>query len=217
MPYRQWRSASAFLIGSVLISARTAGASVSGRRSITRRLLLLATLLFGARLEAQATMGESQIKAMFVYNFLKFVDWPADSSLGARDPFVVVIIGEGPTADAAEHYLEPRAIGDRPLSVHRIRWDQSLAGARAAFVVELDGKKLRRVLDAAAAAGVLTIGEGDNFTTSGGVIGLLIEDRRLRFDVDTSAAEHAGLHVSSKILALSRNVRASMDRSGSQR
>jgi hypothetical protein len=188
---------------------------VSERRSITNRLLLLATLLFGARAEAQATMGESQIKAMFVYNFLKFVEWPTDTSLGARDPFVVVIIGEGPTADAAEHYLETRAIGDRPVSVRRIRWDQSLEGARAAFVLEQDARKLHRVLDAATAAGVLTIGEGDNFTTSGGVIGLLIEDRRLRFDVDTSAAQHAGLRVSSKILALSRNVRASMDRSGS--
>jgi hypothetical protein len=161
-------------------------------------------------------MGESQIKAMFVYNFLKFVEWPADTSLGARDAFIVVIVGEGPTADAAEHYLETRAIGDRPLSVHRIRWDQSLAGARAAFIVELDDKKLRHVLNAAAAARVLTIGEGDKFTTSGGVIGLLVEDRRLRFDVDTSAAEHAGLRVSSKILALSRNLRASTDRSGSQ-
>jgi YfiR/HmsC-like len=161
-------------------------------------------------------MGESQVKAMFVYNFLKFVEWPADTSLGARDPFVVVIVGEGPTADAAEHYLETRAIGERPVSVHRIRWDQSLAGARAAFVVELDGKKLRRVLDAAAAAGVLTIGEGDSFTTSGGVIGLLVENRKLRFDVDTSAAQLAGLRVSSKILALSRNVRTSTDRSGSQ-
>jgi hypothetical protein len=161
-------------------------------------------------------MAESQIKAMFVYNFLKFVEWPADTTLGARDPFVVVIIGEGATADATEHYLETRAIGDRPLSVRRIRWDQSLARVRAAFVLEQDSKRLHHVLDAAAAAGVLTIGEGDGFTTSGGVIGLLVEDRKLRFDVDTSAAQLAGLRVSSKILALSRNVRASMGRSGSQ-
>jgi hypothetical protein len=193
-----------------------AGASVSGQPSIIKRVLVFATLLFGVRAEAQTAMGESQVKAMFVYNFLKFVEWPADTSLGARDPFVVVIIGEGPTADAAEHYLETRAIGDRPLSVHRIRWDQSLAGARAAFVLEQDAKKLHHVLDAAAAAGVLTIGEGDSFTTSGGVIGLLVENRKLRFDVDTSAAQLAGLRVSSKILALSRNVRTSMDRSGSQ-
>jgi hypothetical protein len=161
-------------------------------------------------------MGESEVKAMFVYNFLKFVEWPAENALGARDPFVVLIIGEGPTADATEHFLESRAIGERPLYVRRIKWDQSLAGARAAFVVESDAKKLRRVLDAAAAANVLTIGEGDAFATSGGVIGLLVEDRKVRFDVDTSAAQHAGLRVSSKILALSHAVHSSLNKPGAQ-
>jgi len=173
-------------------------------------------LLFGARLEAQAPMDELQVKAMFVYNFLKFVEWPVENALGARDPFVVVIIGEGATADAAERFLESRAIGERPVYVRRIRWDHSLDGARAAFIVEQDPKKLRRILDSAAAAGVLTIGEGEEFTTKGGVIGLLVQDRKVRFDVDTSAAQLAGLRVSSKILALSHAVRSSVDRRGAQ-
>lgn len=187
---------------------------MSERRSITRRLLILATLLFGVRVEAQSPMDESQVKAMFVYNFLKFVEWPVDTSVDAREPFVVVIIGEGATADATERFLESRALGDRPLSVRRVRWDHSLAGVRAAFVVERDAGKLHRVLDAAAAAGVLTIGEGESFTTSGGVIGLLVQDRKVRFDVDTTAAQHARLRVSSKLLALTRIVRPSTDRSG---
>ena len=89
-------------------------------------------------------------------------------------------------------------------------------GVRAAFVVERDAKKLHRVLGAAAAAGVLTIGEGESFTTSGGVIGLLVQDRKVRFDVDTTAAQHAGLRISSKLLALTRAVRSSTDRPGSQ-
>jgi hypothetical protein len=190
-----------------------AGASVSGRRSITKRFLLLATLLFGVRAEAQNPMSESQVKAMFVFNFLKFVEWPPDTSVGAKDPFVVIIIGEGATADATEHFLESKMIGERPLVVRRIRWDQSLAGARAAFVLERDEKKLQRVLDAAASAGVLTIGEGESFTSRGGVIGLLVEDRRVRFDVDTSAAQNAGLRISSKLLALTRAVHSSTDRS----
>jgi hypothetical protein len=189
---------------------------VSGRRSIIKRLLVLATLLFGVRVEAQAPMDESQVKAMFVYNFLKFVEWPVNASLRAKDPFVVLIIGEGATADATEHFLESKTLGERPLVVRRAQWDQSLAGARAAFVVERDPKKLHRVLDAAAAAGVLTIGEGESFTTRGGVIGLLVENRRVRFDVDTSAAQIAGLRVSSKLLALTRTVRSSTDRPGSQ-
>ena len=196
-------------------SNRTAGASESERRSITKRLFLLAALLFGVRVEAQAPMDESQVKAMFVYNFLKFVEWPSDSSLRAGDPFVVLIIGEGSTADATERFLESKTIGARPLVVRRVSWDQSLAGGRAAFVVERDAKKLHRVLDAAAAAGVLTIGEGESFTTRGGVIGLLVEDRKVRFDVDTSAAQKAGLRVSSKLLALTRVVHSSTDRSGS--
>jgi hypothetical protein len=195
-----------------------AGAFVFRRRSITRRSLLLAALLpvallVGAKAEAQAVMDESQVKAMFVYNFLKFVEWPVDVAAGAKDPFVVLIIGEGATADATEHFLESKTIGERLLVVRRIRWDQSLTGARAAFVVERDAKKLHHILDAAAAAGILTIGEGESFTTRGGVIGLLVEDRKVRFDVDTTAAQNAGLRVSSKLLALTRVVRSSADRS----
>ena len=187
---------------------------MSERRSTTRRILVLATLLFGVRVDAQAPTGESQVKAMFVYNFLKFVEWPPNASLGATDPFVVVIIGEGATADATARFLESKSIGERPLLVVRNRSDQSLEGARAAFVAERDAKKLHRVLDAAAAAGVLTIGEGEDFTTHGGVIGLLVQDRKVRFDVDTSAAQTAGLRVSSKLLTLTRAIRSSTDRLG---
>jgi hypothetical protein len=189
---------------------------VSELRSITKRLLLCAALVFGVRAEAQAPMGESQVKAMFVYNFLKFVEWPVDASVGPQDPFVVLIIGGGATADATERFLESKTIGERALVVRRTQSDPSFTGVRAAFVVERDGKKLHRILDAATAAGVLTIGEDDGFATLGGVIGLLVENRKVRFDVDTSAAQSAGLRVSSKLLALTRNVRSSGDRSGSK-
>jgi hypothetical protein len=160
-------------------------------------------------------MDESQIKARFVYNFLKFVEWPAYTMVTATDPFVVLVIGEGATADATASFLEARSIGDRPVVVRRIRWDQYLVGVQADFVVEGDAKKLHRVLDAASVAGVLTIGEGEEFASRGGVIALLVENRKVRFDVDTTAARNAGLRVSSKLLALTRNVRSSPDRSGS--
>jgi hypothetical protein len=82
--------------------------------------------------------------------------------------------------------------------------------------VESDGKRLHHILDAARSAGILTIGEGESFTTRGGVIALLVEDRKVRFDVDTTAAQVAGLRVSSKLLALTHAVRSSIDRPGSQ-
>jgi hypothetical protein len=189
---------------------------VSELRFITRRLLFCAALLFGVRAEAQAPMGESQVKAMFVYNFLKFVEWPVDPSVDAKGPFVVLIIGEGPTADATERFLDSKTVGERPLVVRRTRSDPSFAGVQAAFVVEPDEKKLHHIFESAAAAGVLTIGEGDGFATRGGIIGLLVENRKVRFDVDTTAAQSAGLRVSSKLLALTRNIRSSSDRRGAQ-
>ena len=182
---------------------------MSERRFITRRLLFCAALLITARAGAQAPLGESQVKAMFVYNFLKFVEWPVDASADAKEPFVVLIIGEGSTADATEHFLESKTVGERPIVVRRTRSEPSFAGVRAAFVVERDGKKLQHILNAATVAGVLTIGEGDDFATHGGVIGLLVENRKVRFDVDTTAAQSSGLRVSSKLLALTRNVRSS--------
>src|SRR5258708_31885116 len=101
---------------------RTAGASVSERRSITKRLLLLTTLLFGVRVGAQSPMNESQVKAMFVYNFLKFVEWPADSHR-TSDPFIVLIIGARPTADATDQFLQSKTIGDQRGPIRRPRCD----------------------------------------------------------------------------------------------
>jgi hypothetical protein len=97
-------------------------------------------------------------------------------------------------------------VGDRHISVRRQRWDQSLAGVQALFVDDGDARQLRRVFAAAAAASTLSIGDADDFAAQGGVIGLLIEGRKVRFDINTAAAEASRLHISSKLLALGRTV-----------
>jgi hypothetical protein len=190
---------------------------VSKRRCPIRAVtvaFLLTGLIAGGRAAAQTSSGEAQIKAAFVYNFLKFVDWPAEAFRGPQDPVVVGIVGEGDVADATERFLAAKQVGARPVVVRRLNWDQSLTGVQAIFIAEPDAKRLHHVLEAAAAASVLSIGEGEEFATRGGVIGLLIEGSKVRFDIDTGAAQAAGLHVSSKLLALTRVVRSSSARGG---
>jgi hypothetical protein len=169
--------------------------------------------MLGSRARAQAPAGEAQIKAAFVYNFLKFVEWPYDASARATDPLVVVIVGDGPTAGAVEEFLTTKRVGERAITIRRVAWDQPLFGVQAAFVSEDDPRRLRRVLDAASSAGVLSIGEGAGFASNGGVIALLLVNRRVRFDIDVDAATAARLRISSKLLALGHVVRSS--RSGS--
>lgn len=168
--------------------------------------LSLVALASAALAHGQAPADEAMTKAAFVYNFLKFVEWPASSFQRADQPLVVAVVGSSPTADATERFLAPKQIGERPLVVRRLEWDAPLAGVHAIFVTEPDARKLRHVLEAAAAGHVLSIGEGPGFASSGGVIGLVIEERKVRFDIDMDAADAAGLKVSSKLLALTRTV-----------
>jgi hypothetical protein len=189
------------------VSRRRCISERAGRRS--RATLSLVLTLLGSRAHAQAPAGEAQIKAAFVYNFLKFVEWPSDASARATDPLIVVIVGDGPTAGAIEEFLTTKHVGDRAIAIRHLGWDQSLVGVHAAFVSEDDPRRLRRLLVAASSAGVLSIGEGAGFASNGGVIALLLVDRRVRFDIDIDAATTARLRISSKLLALGRVVRSS--------
>jgi hypothetical protein len=169
--------------------------------------LLVTMMAFAGSARAQAP-DEAQIKAAFVYNFLKFVEWPVGVFLRLEDPLVVAIVGDGATADAVEQFLAAKQVGDHRIVIRRQRWDQPLAGAHATFVGEDDVKKVRRLLDSAAGAAVLSIGEGAGFASRGGMIALIIDGRRVRFDIDTDAAVAARLRISSKLLALGRVIHA---------
>jgi hypothetical protein len=136
------------------------------------------------------------------------VEWPADAFRDSADTFYIAIIGKGATAEATERLLASKQVGYRAVVIKHAQWDESLVGMHAVFVTERDAKKLRRILDGAATLAVLTIGEGQEFAERGGMIGLLIENRKVRFDIDTGVAEAAGLRVSSKLLALTRVVHA---------
>ena len=191
-----------------------AGASVSSRRCITSAILLLAVLFHGTPAHAEAETDEAQIKAAFVYNFLKFVEWPEAALARPSDPMVIAIVGSGRIADATEQFLSTRQIGARTLVVRRVRWDGPLIGVHAVLVTENDVKKQHRILVEAASKGVLSIGDGADFANRGGVIALLIEQRRVRFDIDSEAGDAARLKISSRLLALAHRVRTAADRAG---
>ena len=159
-----------------------------------------------AAIGAQSPGDEAQVKAAFVYNFIKFVNWPADVVQRSGDSIVVAVIGDGSVADAAERLLAGKQVGDRRVVVRRSKADQPLTGVQAIFVTESDAKKVHRVLDGATGRPILSIGDANGFAESGGIIGLVIEDRKVRFEIDQDAADSAGLKISSKLLALSRVV-----------
>jgi hypothetical protein len=170
-------------------------------------MLALACVASGRAAVAQPSASEAQVKAAFVYNFLKFVEWP-EPVTDARAPLVVAIMGGGATAEATAGFLASKSVGTRPIVIRRLAPGEPIGDANALFVGDGDVGRIRQQLARLKGAPVLTIGESDEFTAMGGIIAMLVEDRKVRFEINAPAGAATGLRISSKLLALARAARA---------
>jgi len=173
--------------------------------SRARFLLVFAALLIrGAAPHAQAPpTGERAVKAAFLYNFTKFVEWPSSAFDGTSGPFTVcVFAGDGFGRDVDE-MLSGESVGGRRLRVVR-REGEDARGCHIAYFTA--GTEAERVLRGVRRSPVLTVGEGKRFLEQGGLISFVLEDNRVRFDVNKGAIDGAGLTISSKLLRIARTV-----------
>ncbi len=172
--------------------------------------LILATLLSfaGAPLDwAQAEpSGEYQLKAAFLFNFAKFIDWPPASFAGPQSPFVVCILGPDPFGRAIDQVLKGKTIADRSVTIERIKAIAQVRQCQMVFVSQSESFHLADIVQALHGSCVLLVGEADGFAEAGGTIQFALEDNHVRFLINPDAAARAGLKVSSKLLSLARVV-----------
>ena len=160
----------------------------------------------GSSLNAAAPT-EYQLKAVFLMNFAKFVEWPATAFRSAQSPVTICVLGEDPFGRDLDDVVRGQVAGDRALAVKRLTQFQREESCHILFVSPSEKARTEWVLGLLKSAPMLTVGEGDEFAAAGGMIGLVIEDNKVRFDVNLDAAERAGLKISSKLLKLAKNVR----------
>jgi hypothetical protein len=173
--------------------ARFAGAS----------LIALALVLPGAVMRAQPAASEHQIKAAFLYNFAKFVQWPVPS--GAAGPIAICVLGRDPFGSILEATVQDKNINGRALAVRRLQEPSS--ACHILFVSESESARLAPVLHSAETAGQLTVGELPSFTESGGMIGFVVKGNKVRFEINLDAANRAHIQISSRLLQLATIVR----------
>jgi hypothetical protein len=173
---------------------------------MTAQLRIPLVLLLGMAMEGQ-TVGEYQVKAAFLFNFTKFVEWPSASFKNPSDGIHICVIGDNPFGTLLTDAVAGKKVNDRPLvSVHVL--DVKDAGrCQIIFVSKSERKNLRAILLAAESSGTLTVGDMDNFAGDGGMIGFRLEDGRVRLEINLKAAEHAQVQISSKLLSLAQIVK----------
>ena len=147
---------------------------------------------------------EYQVKAAFLLNFTKFTEWPGSAFAQADSPMSICIFGDDPFGNALDQVVAGEVVNDRKVTVQRIK---AVPSPKACQVVFFSGaaKDSVRILHGLG-PGVLTVGEGESFVRGGGMIGFVIDNRHIRFGINQTAAEGAGLRLSSKLLSLAKVV-----------
>lgn len=186
-------------------------------------LILTATGRVHAGQAASETNREYQIKAAFLYNFVRFTDWPGESAadsnepntVDSNEPITIGIIGEDPFGDAFEPIKNERIKG-RKIVLKRFKGleqskqsDEQIKGVRKChllFVCRSQKEQLGEIIDVVKDRPVLTVADMGGFLESGGMINFIMEENKIRFEINLTAARHAGLRISSKLLGLAKRV-----------
>lgn len=175
---------------------------------------LLAALVWGpSNLHTQtAKPTEYQVKAAYLANFSKFIEWQQGASMPpngagqADEPFAICVLGRDPFGPALDAALAGESVGRHPLVPRRVTNAREAAGCREVFIAE-DDRELRKDLAALDKSAVLTVGDQPEFLKRGGMIQFVLEGNRVRFEVNLTAAKKAGLNLSSELLKVASAVR----------
>jgi hypothetical protein len=147
---------------------------------------------------------EYQIEAAFLLNFTKFVEWPAEAFATPESPIEICILGDDPFGSVLDQIVAGESVNGRKVAAQRIKHAPAPKSCAVLFVAGSD-KDFVKLLPGLG-PGVLTVGDGDSFFRDGGMIAFVIENRRVRFEINQTSAENAGLKLSSKLLNVAKAV-----------
>jgi YfiR/HmsC-like len=151
---------------------------------------------------------EYELKAAFLFNFIKFTEWPDDDSNKTAEPFVISVVGKDPFGAALDKVVEGETIHNRKIVVRRFaRMDDLAATSQLLFISASEERNLAAIVKLLEGQAVLTISEITSFSERGGVIELKKDGSRIVFEVNVSAAKRAGLSMNAQLLKLAKAVR----------
>ena len=174
------------------------------------RVIVMMAAIAGASVVPNADAApprirEYQIKAAFLYNFVKFVDWPGEAFGDASVPITIGVLGEDPFGVALQS-IQGKMVRGRRLVVKRFEDVQDLEPSHVLFISSSEKERVTQILEKVRGSSVLTVGEMTRFAELGGIINFIIRKNEIRFEINVGAAERAGLRISSQLLKLANVV-----------
>jgi len=162
---------------------------------------LLALALLGA-VAAQAAPPSPgyQLKAIFLFNFAQFVEWPPLALGDGPAPLVIGVLGDDPFGSYLDETVRGEKIGEHPIVVRRYRRPEDVTGCNVLFISRSEADRMGQIVAGLKGQSILTVGDVDDFNRVGGIVRFVTEQGRIRLRIDAKAAQAAGLKISSKLL-----------------
>jgi YfiR/HmsC-like len=171
------------------------------RHAVAIVAVLLAFAAAPARPQAPAVPTEYEVKAVFLFNFSQFVDWPAASFADGGAPLVIGVLGSDPFGATLDEIARGETVNGRPLAVRRYDSVEQIDDAcHILFIERSQEERLDAVLAALKGRNVLTVGDFEGFARRGGIIRFVTVGNKIRLRVNLAAAQDAKLTISSKLL-----------------
>jgi hypothetical protein len=167
---------------------------------------ILLTILTGALCLADspaAELDEYQAKAVFVYNFAKFVEWPPEAFKDGNDSLVICVLGRTPFEQTLDNTVRNKQIDGRGFAVRQVADAKQVTGCHLLFVTGPGLKSFRSLRhELQSLTGLLVVGESEGFVSEGGVINFKLTGRRLRIEINVAEAKREKLVINSRLLGL---------------
>ena len=178
-----------------------------GLRTFTLRLAVVALAAAGVHADAQEPVtDEYQVKAAFLYNFAKFVEWPT-GTLGRSGSIAICVLGQNPFGRMLEDTVSGKNVDGKTFVVRRVSDGKTAALCQILFVSSSERTRIEAMLGELRTGHVLTVGESDAFIDEGGIVNLKLDNGKVQIQISINAAEQAGVRISSKLLSLAQIIR----------
>jgi hypothetical protein len=179
------------------------------RHCFTVALLALGLLGVPALHAQNAKPTDYDVKAAYLYNFGRFVEWPAEVTAAQSGHFTVCVLGQDPFGPTLDTTLAGETIRGKSVVAKRILSPQESDDCRIVFLGPVEGARLKKIVAELDKKAVLTVSDMPQFAQLGGMIQFVLEGKRVRFEVNLTATQRAGLTLSSELLKVATTVRKS--------
>jgi hypothetical protein len=171
---------------------------------ISIAILVSAATPLSARAE-EPLLHEYRVKAAFLYNFAKFVQWPESAFIDPERPVTICILGKDPLMGALQN-LTAKTVRGRRIVISHSKDVMSVKGCHILFVAKSEKSRIKQTISELKGKSVLTVSDIDDFVKAGGMIGMVRVENKIRFHINLVSAQDSGLTISSQLLKLAQSV-----------